>query len=222
MTDLTLTNDQRMQRRVAAMVAAAGVITYLVFCWFFFDVPSVFSGAKWERAAAYTADWYSWDAAPRFRFENEGIRVEWTRSLLGDNPEPEWIEQTGEESYTVTIAGPGNRVEISPTEVVAILDGTAYPVPITAAGADLPANAPSEFSLKSGRVTVDYGFAGLAEIRNTQVYVRKRFLGWPNFFFDTKSPFFGMSTAELWQSATSGERIHDAAAGDRAAPSAKL
>ena len=75
-------------------------------------------------------------------------------------------------------------------------------MPITEAGAELPADAPAQMSLKSGRVTVDYGFAGLAEIRNTQVFVRHRFLGWPNFFFDTKSPFFGMEPGELWAAAS--------------------
>ena len=75
------------------------------------------------------------------------------------------------------------------------------------AGAKLPLDAPSNMSLKGGRVTVDYGFIGLAEIRNTQVFVRHRYLGWPNFFFDTKSPFFGMELGQLWASATSSERI---------------
>jgi phosphonate transport system permease protein len=37
--------------------------------------------------------------------------------------------------------------------------------------------------------------------------VRHRFWGWPNFFFDTKSPFFGMTPEQLWNSATSSERI---------------
>ena len=35
------------------------------------------------------------------------------------------------------------------------------------------------------------------KIRNTQVYIRQRFLGWANFFFDTGSPFFGMSRRAL-------------------------
>jgi phosphonate transport system permease protein len=193
--------------RLLAPLTVVATGAYLVFCFFFFGVPGVVADARWERASSYIADWYSWEAAPRFRFEDGGINIEWTRSLLGDNPQPEWIEKTGEDSYSVTFGNPGDRVEISPTEVVAIVGGTAYPVPISETGAGLPADAPSEFSLKNGRVTVDYGFAGLAEIRNTQVYVRKRFLGWPNFFFDTKSPFFGMSTGDLWQSATSSERI---------------
>jgi phosphonate transport system permease protein len=193
-------------RRLVAPLAALGVAAYLVFCFFFFNIGGMFENAKWERVEAYLADWYSWEAQPRFRFKDGSVSLEWTRSLLGDNPDPEWIEQTGTAAYTVRF-GDKDSVEIAPGAVTAIVDGRRYPVPITADGAELPADAPASMSLKGGRVTVDYGFVGLAEIRNTQVYVRYRTLGWPNFFFDTKSPFFGMQPAEIWQVASSPERI---------------
>lgn len=193
--------------RLMAPLALVVTGAYLVFCFFFFNVPAVVAEAQWERAGTYVADWYSWEATPRFRFKDGGISLEWTRSLLGDAPDPDWIEQTGENAYTVSFDGPGNSVEISPTAIVAIVGGTRYPVPVTAAGASLPADAPGNMSLKADRVTVDYGFVGLAEIRNTQVYVRHRYLGWPNFFFDTKSPFFGMTPGQLWASVTSPDRI---------------
>jgi phosphonate transport system permease protein len=196
-----------MIRRLAAPLAALAVAAYLVFSWFFFDVPGVIATAQWERAQTYIADWYSWEATPRFRFKDGGVDLEWTRSLLGENPDPSWIEKTGDDTYVVTIDGPANRVEISPSNIIAVVNGSRYRVTLSDAGAALPAAAPSQFSLKSGRVTVDYGFAGVAEIRNTQIYVRKRFVGWPNFFFDTKSPFFGMSTAELWTSVSAGPQL---------------
>lgn len=185
----------------------ASVIAYYVFCFFFFNVAGVLSSAQWERASTYMADWISWEATPRFRFEDGGVDLEWTRSLLGDDPDPEWIEQTGEHSFTVTFGGPGDRIEITPTAVLATVGGTSFPIAFSPGGAVLPDNASDRFSLKNGRVTVEYGFAGLAEIRNTQVYVRRRFLGWPNFFFDTKSPFFGMSAGEVWNSVTVAPRI---------------
>ncbi|MHB1103805.1 MAG: phosphonate ABC transporter, permease protein PhnE [Devosia sp.] len=196
-------------RRLAAPLAVLAALAYFVFCFFFFDVPSVFSGGKWERAGAYMADWYSWEATPRFRFKNDGIEVEWTRSLLGDDPHPDWVIERGANSYTVTFGNAGDRVEIGPGNVVVFVDGAGYRVPISDAGAALPEGAPENFSLKSGRVTVNYGFVGQAEIRNTQVYVRRKFLGWPNFFFDTKSPFFGMSPGEVWTSVTSGQQIDE-------------
>jgi phosphonate transport system permease protein len=195
-------------RRIIAPVAVLAAVGYLVFCWFLFNVPAALTDAKWERASTYIADWYSWEATPRFRFAAGGaIEIEWARSLLGNNPDPDWIEQTGPHNFAVTFDGPDNRIEISPSNVIAIVDGRRYRVAIGEAGAAMPTDAPPSFSLKNGRVTVDYGFTGLAEIRNTQVYVRKRFLGWPNFFFDTKSPFFGMSPGELWTSVTAAPQI---------------
>ena len=194
----------------ARLLAPLGVVltgAYLVFCFFFFNVPAIFASAQWERAGTYIADWYSWEATPRFRFKDGGIALEWTRSLLGDNPDPDWIEETGPHNYAVRFGDPGNRVEISPSNVIAVVGGQRYRIPISEAGAALPENPPANMSLKSGRVSIDYGFIGLAEIRNTQVYVRHRYLGWPNFFFDTKSPFFDKDPGELWALATSPERI---------------
>jgi len=196
-------------RQLIAPLAVAATLGYFVFCFFFFNVPTVFSEGKWERAGTYMADWVSWEATPRFRFEGDGINLEWTRSLLGENPEPDWIEQRSQRSYAVTFGDAGDRVEIGPGNVVIFVDGAGYRVPISDAGAALPENAPANVSIKKGRVTVDYGFIGEAEIRNTQVYVRRRFLGWPNFFFDTKSPFFGMSPGEVWASVTAGPQIDE-------------
>ncbi|HEV2518884.1 MAG TPA: phosphonate ABC transporter, permease protein PhnE [Devosia sp.] len=193
--------------RLIAPFAVACTLVYLVFCFFFFNVPGVIADAKWDRAETYVADWYSWEALPRFRFRGEAVELEWTRSLLGDKPDPDWIEEVGPSRYVVRFDRPEDRVEIAPGSVVAYVDGVAYPVPLTAEGAVLPANAPASMTLKSGRVTIDYGFVGSAEIRNTQVYVRHRFWGWPNFLFDTKSPFFGMTPEQLWNSATSSERV---------------
>lgn len=193
--------------RVVAPFWVAVTGLYLVFCFFFFNVPGVIADAQWERAGTYIADWYSWEAAPRFRFEDGSVTLEWTRSLLGDSPDPDWIQQSGAGKFVVGFGDADNRVEIAPGSVVAWVRGQSYDIPITAEGAEMPPGAPAQMSFKAGRVTVDFGFIGLAEVRNTQVYVRHRFLGWPNFFFDTKSPFFGMEFAQLWSSATSAERI---------------
>lgn len=201
---------QPLLRRLIAPIAVAVTGAYLVFCVFFFNVAGVIGDAQWERASAYVADWYSWEAQPRFRFKDGGVSLEWARSLLGDNPDPEWIEARGQSDYVVTFGSPQNQVEIAPGRVTIRYNGIDYPIAITEAGAELPADAPSAMSLKSGRVTIDYGFIGLAEIRSTQVFVRYRTFGWPNFFFDTKSPFFGMKAGELWGSIWSLERIDPA------------
>jgi len=194
-------------RALLAPLAVVAVAAYLVFCFFSFNVAGVIGGANWERAGTYIADWYSWEASPRFRFRDDQVELEWTRSLLGDNPDPDWIEQQSPNQYVVTFGNTDDRVEISPQNVVVVIDGRTFPIPITADGAALPTDAPSAMSLKGGRVTVDFGFIGLAEIRNTQVFVRHRYLGWPNFFFDTSSPFFDKDLGQIWQMITVGEQI---------------
>jgi phosphonate transport system permease protein len=196
----------RRRRRIVPLLGAVLAVIYLIFCWSFFNFPGALGSAQWDRAGNYVADWYSWEASPRFRFGEDRIAVEWTRSLLGDNPDPDWIRQTGSGGYTVLFSD-RSRIEIERGRVRVHLDGVSYLVEITSQGALLPEGAPPAMALKSGRVTVDFGFAGLAEIRSSQVYVRKRFLGWPNFFFDTRSPFFGMDPGELWEAARSTDRL---------------
>jgi len=195
------------RERIAAPLVVLGTLAYLVFCFFFFDIAGVVRNAQWERAGIYVADWYSWEATPRFRFKGDAIELEWTRSLLGEHPDPDWIERTGPNSYVSSFDGPDNSIEISPGDVVAVVSGQRYVVPVTADGALLPDDAPDSMSLKGGRVTVDYGFAGLAEIRDSQVYVRRLFLGWANFFFDPRSHFFGMDAGQVLRTITAGEQI---------------
>lgn len=196
-----------LRQRIMAPLVVLATLAYAVFCFFFFDIAGVVANAQWERAGTYVADWYSWEATPRFRFKGEAIELEWTRSLLGESPDPDWIEQTGPNSYVSSFDGDDNSVEISPGNVVAVVGGQRYQVPITADGALLPENAPPSMSLKGGRVTVYYGFSGLAEIRDSQVYIRHRFLGWANFFFDPRSHFFGMDAGQILRTITAGEQI---------------
>ncbi|CAD7033158.1 phosphonate ABC transporter, permease protein PhnE [Pseudorhizobium endolithicum] len=61
-----------------------------------------------------------------------------------------------------------------------------------------------------GRVTAYFGFSGWAEISADRVRIRKRFLGWENFFFDTNSAFFGKSASEVASLIVSGERLDPA------------
>ncbi len=64
-----------------------------------------------------------------------------------------------------------------------------------------------EQRLEGGRVIAYFGSAGWLDVSSDRVRVRKRFFGWENFIFDTNSPFFGLSSGEVWQRITSGERI---------------
>jgi phosphonate transport system permease protein len=57
------------------------------------------------------------------------------------------------------------------------------------------------------KVIAYFGFAGRAEVRWYEVKVYRRFLGWENFWFDTRSPYWGKSFPEVMALAFSGDRI---------------
>lgn len=57
------------------------------------------------------------------------------------------------------------------------------------------------------KIIASFGFAGWAEVTTNDVKVHKRFLGWVNFLFDTRSPFFGKPYSEVASLILSGPRI---------------
>lgn len=61
-----------------------------------------------------------------------------------------------------------------------------------------------------GKIILSLGMPGWAEIETDRVRIRKRFLGWANFIFDTNSRFFGKPAGEVMALITSGERIDPA------------
>ncbi|WP_309083495.1 phosphonate ABC transporter, permease protein PhnE [Chelativorans sp.] len=52
-----------------------------------------------------------------------------------------------------------------------------------------------------------FGVGGSAEVQTDEVRIRRRFLGWENFFFDTRSPFFGRPADEVISLILFGERL---------------
>jgi phosphonate transport system permease protein len=60
---------------------------------------------------------------------------------------------------------------------------------------------------EGGRVIAYFGMAGWIDVTAERVRVRKRFLGWENFIFDTNSPFFDLTPSQVLHKITSEERI---------------
>jgi phosphonate transport system permease protein len=60
---------------------------------------------------------------------------------------------------------------------------------------------------ENGTIKLNFGFRGSLEIRDDEIKVRHRFWGWQNFVFDTNSPFFGKSFAEVARLIWSGPRL---------------
>ncbi|MGK6314509.1 phosphonate ABC transporter, permease protein PhnE [Neorhizobium sp. DT-125] len=194
-------------QRWGLAISAAVVVVYLAFCFAFFNVIPTFVNGNWDRASIYLQDWYSWRAQPRLRFQNGQVVPQWTsRGQYPQGANIPWMQPMPGGGYTVSFGG-SDRLDITPARVDVYLDGRSYPIEITSDQAVLPPGAPAAIEQDGNKVMVYFGFEGQAEIRSSQVYIQRRFLGWANFFFDTQSPFWGRSLPEVAGLMFSGERL---------------
>lgn len=184
--------SQSPLRRYGLIVGLVIAVLYLVFAWFFFSVGPALQNGKWDRAAIYIQDWYSWRAQPRLRFGDDGVVTpQWSsRGQYPANAEIEWLRPHENGGIRVNFGG-ADRLEVTTSQVDVYLDGQVWPVSITESGAFAPDGAPAAIAQDRQKVIVDFGFEGQAEIRDNQVYVQRRFLGWANFLYDPRSPLWG-------------------------------
>ncbi|UPA27948.1 phosphonate ABC transporter, permease protein PhnE (plasmid) [Shinella oryzae] len=191
------------------LALCAGVtVLYLAVCFVAFNVGPAFMQGRWDRAAIYVQDWYSWRAQPRLRFVDGAVVPQWSsRRQYPEGADIDWLRPMADGGYSVIYDGEGNRLDVHPDRVDILVDGASYPVAITADGVEPPEGAPAGVVFDGTKVMVDYGFEGGAEIRGSQVYVQRRFLGWANFFFDIRSPFWGKSFGEIANLALLAERV---------------
>jgi phosphonate transport system permease protein len=199
---------QSFMQRWGLLVGAVLTVLYLAFCWFFFSVGPAIQNGKWDRAAIYIQDWYSWRAQPRLRFVDGTVVPQWSsRGQYAEGATIDWLTPNADGSMTATFGSEGNRLEISPARVDVYLDGVVYPVTITNDEALAPQDAPPAIEQDGSKVLVNFGFAGQAEIRDNQVAVQRRFLGWANFLYDPTSPLWGNDLFSTIGLVLSGERV---------------
>ncbi|MFJ1312033.1 phosphonate ABC transporter, permease protein PhnE [Agrobacterium sp. P15N1-A] len=108
--------------------------------------------------------------------------------------------------------GTSRTIEIRPGQVIMKRGSETVVIDLDRAGGmvRIDGNIPAwlEQRLPGGRVIAYFGISGWAEIGADRIRIRKRFLGWANFVFDTNSPFFGKSAGEVVSLVVSGERIN--------------
>ncbi len=201
--------NRTFMQRYGLAVTVGTVMAYLTICFFAFNVGPAFVQGRWDRATLYVQDWYSWRAQPRLRFQDDGsVKVQWSsRGQYPADATIDWLQPTTVGGYRVLYGGEENRLEVTSERVEVHLNGYAYLVEITENSAKVEPDAPQAIRQDGNKVIVDYGFSGQAEIRTSQVYVQRRFLGWANFLFDTKSVFWGKSYGELLHLAIVGDRL---------------
>ncbi|GGF14458.1 phosphonate ABC transporter, permease protein PhnE [Youhaiella tibetensis] len=201
--------EKSFWQRHGIAIGVAVTVVYLAFCFVFFNVGSVISEGRWDRAGAYLQDWYSWRAQPRLKLApGEPVEIAWNSRAQYRTDEPiDWLFTNPDGSVTATFGSDADRIVVTPEVVTVYLGGTPHEVTLGPDGATMPQDAPGAMTFKTDKVLVDFGFAGSAEIRGTQVYIQRRFLGWANFWFDTKSAFWGMGLPQVVWTIVAGERI---------------
>ncbi|WP_306029596.1 phosphonate ABC transporter, permease protein PhnE [Stappia sp. MMSF_3263] len=106
--------------------------------------------------------------------------------------------------------GADNTVTITPTLVTLTRGAESLAVRLGPGEVVTPEGVLPDWAQQryAGRkVVAFFGFTGRVEVDYDGVKVRHRFLGWENFVFDARSPFWGRSAAEVISLVMSGERL---------------
>ncbi|WOC15697.1 hypothetical protein MP213Fo_11540 [Pseudochrobactrum sp. MP213Fo] len=195
-------------KRYLLPLVVIGVVIYMIYCWWFFAIGTVLSEGQWDRAGITARQWYSYEIRPTMRMSGDEVKITYPRfSVLGNNPDPEWVSVANGttsvrfgETQALHLTGQTVIVERG-SESLAIRIGADAARPVN----DAP--LPSWAMLSNDEVKVNFGFAGEARIMPERISITRRFMGWPNFVFDTNSPFWNKSVGEVATMITSGERI---------------
>lgn len=195
-------------KRYLLPLVGLGVVVYFLYCWWFFAIGTVLSEGQWDRAGITARQWYSYEVRPTIRMNGDEVKISYPRfSVLGKNPDPDWVN---EENGTTTISfGSDQALHLTGNAVVVERGGEQLAIRIDADAAQPVSNVPlpSWARLSNDEVKVDFGFAGDARIMPERISIARRFMGWPNFVFDTNSPFWNKSFGEVSSLIMSGERI---------------
>ncbi len=125
-------------------------------------------------------------------------------------PTPPQTVREEETVHAVVTFGSGNIVDITPSVVTLTRGDETAVLDIDHDKAVHPRGELPDWAIQKypgSKVIAYFGFAGRAEIEDDEVKVRRRFLGWENFVFDTRSPFWGKSAGEVLRLVTVGARI---------------
>ncbi|TSE07215.1 phosphonate ABC transporter, permease protein PhnE [Mesorhizobium intechi] len=195
-------------KRFAPLFLSVGILTYLVYVLWFFSLPQVLRESHWERLPLFLTQWISYDLQPEFRLDQPEITPKYPRfSALGENPNPDWVIKNPDGTFTVLIDGPAKSVTFDKARATIVANGQTVPVSLTSDKPVISGPVPDWITAHDDEVVAKMGFVGEVRVTVDRVKVRKRFLGWANFVFDTRSPFFGKSAGEVISLIVSGPEL---------------
>ncbi|RUX71674.1 phosphonate ABC transporter, permease protein PhnE, partial [Mesorhizobium sp. M2A.F.Ca.ET.040.01.1.1] len=185
-------------KRFWPLLLVAGTVLYLGYALWFFSLPLVLRESHWERLPLFLSQWISYDLQPEFRLDQPEITPKYPRfSALGENPDPDWVIKNADGTYTVQIDGDAKSVTFDKTKETITANGLTVPIALTGGKPVVTGPVPDWVTVHDDEIVAKLGFAGEVRVTVDRVKVRKRFLGWANFVFDTRSPFFGKPYSEV-------------------------
>ncbi|MEW6629687.1 MAG: phosphonate ABC transporter, permease protein PhnE [Pseudomonadota bacterium] len=197
-----------IHKRFWPLFLVAGTILYLLYALWFFNLPQVLRESHWERLPLFLTQWISYDLQPEFRLDQPEITPKYPRfSALGENPNPDWVIKDPDGSYTVQIDGNAKSVTFDKTKATIVAYGQTVPVSLTSGKPVVAGPAPDWVTVHDDEIVAKMGFVGEVRVTVDRVKVRKRYLGWANFIFDTRSPFFGKPAGEVFSLIMSGPEL---------------
>ncbi|QPC90805.1 phosphonate ABC transporter, permease protein PhnE [Mesorhizobium sp. INR15] len=195
-------------KRYGPLFLLAGTLLYLTYALWFFNLPQVMRESHWERLPLFLTQWISYDLQPEFRLDQPEITPKYPRfSALGENPNPDWVIRNPDGTYTVLIDGPAKSVTFDKAQATIVANGQTVPVSLTSGKPVISGPVPDWVTVHDDEVVAKMGFVGEVRVTVDRVKVRKRFLGWANFVFDTRSPFFGKPAGEVISLLVSGPEL---------------
>lgn len=195
-------------KRFAPLFLFGGILLYLIYALWFFNLPQVMRESHWERLPLFLTQWISYDLQPEFRLDQPEITPKYPRfSALGENPNPDWVVKNADGTFTILIDGPAKSVTFDKTKATIVANGETLPVVLTSGKPMITGPVPDWITAHDDEVVAKMGFVGEVRVTVDRVKVRKRFLGWANFVFDTRSPFFGKSAGEVISLIVSGPEL---------------
>ncbi|MBZ9741573.1 MULTISPECIES: phosphonate ABC transporter, permease protein PhnE [unclassified Mesorhizobium] len=197
-----------LYKRFTPLLMFAGILLYLIYVLWFFSLPQVLRDSHWERLPLFLTQWISYDLQPEFRLDQPEITPKYPRfSALGENPDPDWVIKNANGTYTILIDGPAKSVTFDKTQATIVANGQTIPVALTGGKPVVSGPVPDWVTVHDDEIVAKMGFVGEVRVTVDRVKVRKRFLGWANFVFDTRSPFFGKSASEVISLIISGPEL---------------
>ncbi|MBZ9735086.1 phosphonate ABC transporter, permease protein PhnE [Mesorhizobium sp. CA18] len=192
-------------KRFWPLLLIAGTVLYLAYALWFFSLPQVLRESHWERLPLFLSQWISYDLQPEFRLDQPEITPKYPRfSALGEHPDPDWVIKNPDGTFTVLIDGRDKSVTFDKIRATIVANGQTVPVSLTGGKPVVTGPVPDWVTVHDDEIVAKMGFVGEVRVTVDRVKVRKRFLGWANFVFDTRSPFFGKSAGEVISLIASG------------------